>query len=141
MLTTAFQVQLIDAPVLEIVCECDDAHFFDQMQFARSVDEMKRSYQNTTHLPLNAFQPDFLPASRESRTRWRHLPEKVENCPERTGMPVEEIFVVGERVVITEFHNGLVSVALAQSTKSRMRQAFQGPPENLNEADGRQRSQ
>ena len=43
VLAAGFQVQLVDAPVVEVVAEGNDAHLFDQVQFARPVKVQDRA--------------------------------------------------------------------------------------------------
>lgn len=45
MLAAAFQVQLIDTPVLKIVRKRYNAHFLDQVKFARSKTITQRDYK------------------------------------------------------------------------------------------------
>jgi len=75
MLAARFQVELVHAPVLEVVAEGDDAHLFNQVELTGSVE--------------------------------------VENRWEGSRMPVEEVFVIHQRVVVTKLHDGFVAVAVA----------------------------
>ena len=49
---------------------------------------------------------------------------KVENGGKGPRMTIEEILVFEERVVITEFHDRFVSVALAESAQASMRESL-----------------
>lgn len=46
-------------------------------------------------------------------------------------MPVEEVLVLLQVVVITDLHEGVVCVAVSELTQPGPRQPVQGPPENL----------
>ena len=58
-------------------------------------------------------------------------PVEVEDGREGSRVPVEEVFVVQQRVVVAEFHDGLVTVTVTQTPQSGVRQSFQRPPQHL----------
>lgn len=46
-------------------------------------------------------------------------------------MTIEEVLVVDEGVIVAEFGNGLVSVAILQAAKTRVGEPLEGTPEDL----------
>ena len=46
-------------------------------------------------------------------------------------MPVEEVLVLDQRVVVAQLHDGVVIVALPQPAKPRVRQPFQSSPQHF----------
>ena len=56
---------------------------------------------------------------------------EVQDGTERLRVPVEEVLVVDERVVVAELAEGLVRVAVPEAAEPRVRQAVQGAPEDL----------
>jgi len=93
VLAARLQVELVDAPEVEVVGESQDAHFLHQMKLARSIE--------------------------------------VEDGGEGARMPVEEVLVVHQVVIVAQLHQGVVAVALPQPAQPRVRQMFQCPPQHL----------
>ena len=58
-------------------------------------------------------------------------PVEIEDGRKGTRMAVEKVFVVHEGVVVTEIHNGLVTVAVSQSTEASVWQSLQRSPQDL----------
>ena len=49
--------------------------------------------------------------------------EKIQYGAEGARVPVKEVLVVDQRVVVTQLHEGLVGIALTQPPEPRMRQS------------------
>ena len=49
--------------------------------------------------------------------------EEIQDGAKRTRMAVKEVLVVHQGVVVTQLHQGLMRVALAQPAQPRMRQS------------------
>ena len=58
-------------------------------------------------------------------------PVEVEDGREGARVSVEEVLVVDQWVIVAQFDDGLVTVAVPQTAQSGVRQPLQRPPEDL----------
>ena len=93
VLAAGLQVELVDAPELQVIGESQNAHLLHQVELSR--------------------------------------PVEVEDGREGPRVPVEEVLVVHEVVVVAQLHEGVVAVALPEAAQSGVRQVFQSPPQNF----------